>query len=88
VLDAGRGGLVRAGCAAGTSQRLLPGAARERLLALRATGSLAAAAALAPAAPEIEDAARQAMHALLEAHLPRPARTVEFLKKLRNAHGG
>lgn len=87
LVDPTRGGLVCSRCAAGTTLRLLPAAARERLLELRAAGSLAAAAALPAAPTEIEEAARTAMHALVEAHLPRPARSVEFLKKLRNAHG-
>jgi DNA repair protein RecO (recombination protein O) len=87
LVDAARGGLVCGRCAGGTALRLLPAAARARLVALRDAGSLAAAAALPPAAAEVEDAARAAMHALVEAHLPRPARSVEFLKKLRNAHG-
>jgi DNA repair protein RecO (recombination protein O) len=86
VLDPVRGGLVCARCSAGHSLRLLAPGARLRLLELRAAAGLAAAAALAPADAAIEDAARGAMHALLEAHLARPVRALEFMKKLRAAH--
>jgi DNA repair protein RecO (recombination protein O) len=82
VLDPGRGGLVCLRCPAGVGLRLLGGAARARLLALRAAPSLAAAAALAPARADVEDVARAAMHALVTAHLGRPIRSLEFLRKL------
>jgi DNA repair protein RecO (recombination protein O) len=87
VVDAGRGGVVCPRCGAGSALRLLPTAARRRLLALRDAPSLDDAAQL-DAAPEVDEAARAAMHALLEAHLARPVRSVEFLKKLRSAARG
>jgi DNA repair protein RecO (recombination protein O) len=91
VLDAARGGLVCARCSSpgpggGHSLRLLPAPARLRLLELRAVADLDAAAALPPAAADVEEAARAAMHALVEAHLSRPVRSLEFMKKLRASH--
>jgi len=86
VLDAARGGLVCARCSAGHSLRLLAAPARLRLLEVRAQGSLDDAAALPPAGSEVEEGARGAMHALLEAHLSRPVRSLEFMKKLRASH--
>jgi DNA repair protein RecO (recombination protein O) len=88
VVDAGKGGVVCARCGAGSRLSLLPGAARRRLLALRDAPSVDDAARLEPAGPDVEEAARAAMHALLEAHLSRPVRSVEFLKKLRGAARG
>ncbi len=82
VLDPARGGLVCPRCPAGTGLRLLGAAARARLLELRAAPSLAAAAELPAATAEIEDGARRAMHALVNAHLARPIRSLEFLRKL------
>lgn len=89
VVDAGRGGVVCVRCGAGAaSLRLLPTAARLRLLALRGAATLDDAARADPAAAEVEDAARAAMHALIEVHLTRPMRSLEFLKKLRSAARG
>jgi DNA repair protein RecO (recombination protein O) len=85
ILDAGRGGLLCPSCAGGATGtvRLLPAEARARLLLLR-DGSLADAAARPPA-PATEAAARDAVHALLGAHLAGPLRSLEFLRKLARA---
>jgi len=85
ILDAARGGLLCLACAAGArgTVRALPAEARQRLLLVR-SGSLADAAARPPA-PATELPAREALHALLGAHLAGPLRSLEFLKKL--AHG-
>jgi DNA repair protein RecO (recombination protein O) len=88
ILDAGRGGLLCAACAStarGTVRAETP-AARARLLLL-ARSTLAEAAARPPA-PETEAPAREAMAALLSIHLPRAPRSLEFLRKLREAAHG
>ncbi len=86
IVDAGRGGLLCLSCAAPArgTVRALPPAARARLLLIRA-GSLGDAAARPPA-PDTEAPAREALHALLAAHLTGPIRSLEFLRKLRGAH--
>jgi DNA repair protein RecO (recombination protein O) len=92
ILDAGRGGLLCARCSSSargpthTMLRSLPPAARARLVLLD-RGSLAEAAARPPA-PETEAPARDALAALLAVHLPRAPRSLEFLKKLREAARG
>ena len=88
TLDAGRGGLLCARCSASArgTVRALPPAARARLVLLD-RGSLADAAARPPA-PETEAPARDALAALLAVHLPRVPRSLEFLKKLREAARG
>src|SRR5262249_43484198 len=88
IVDAGRGGLLCprcAGSARGTI-RAAPPAARERLLGLERL-SLAEAATLLPAGPELEAATREIMAALLGGPLGRVPRSVEFMKKLREAAG-
>ncbi len=87
VLDPGLGGLLCAGCAGRASSRgvrPMPAAARRRLLSLLDAG-LAAAAALPPLHGDQAARAREAVHALLAAHLPGPLRTLEFIQQLRNA---
>jgi DNA repair protein RecO (recombination protein O) len=88
ILDAGRGGLLCGRCAptARGTVRALPPAARARLVLLD-RGTLAEAAARPPA-PETEAPARDALAALLAVHLPRIPRSIEFLKKLREAYRG
>jgi DNA repair protein RecO (recombination protein O) len=85
ILDATRGGLLCPACAptAHGTVRVLPPDARARLLLVRA-GSLADAAGRPPA-PATEAPARDAMHALLAAHLSSPLRSLEFLRKLARA---
>lgn len=87
ILDAGRGGLLCAPCGSSArgTVRLLPAAARARLLLVR-DGALDDVA-VRPPAPETEAAARDAVHALLSVHLPTQIRSLEFLRKLRGGHG-
>jgi DNA repair protein RecO (recombination protein O) len=85
ILDPARGGLLCLACApsARGPVRALPPDARARLLLVRG-GPLADAAARPPA-PATEAPARDAVHALLAAHLAGPLRSLEFLRKLARA---
>src|SRR5262249_12540266 len=88
ILDAGRGGLLCVRCSASARGvvRAMPPAARARLVLLD-RGSLTDAATRPPA-PETEAPARDALAALLAVHLPRAPRSLEYLKKLREAARG
>lgn len=81
-----RGGLVCAACAAragGAGARRLSGAARRRLLAVRDV-PLQAAAEASPAPAEVAACAREAVQAILGAHLRRPLKSWAFLEQLRH----
>jgi len=85
VLDAARGGVLCPGCgrgASGAAVRALSGAALGLLVAAACAPSLAAARDL-PAVPSRDAArAREAMLALLHAHLGKPLRSVQFIAKV------
>ena len=86
LLDPGLGGLRCFRCAAqarSAGVRPLPAAARHRLLQL-VDAALADAAVLPPLPGEHAARAREALHAMLAAHLPGPLRTLEFIQQLRN----
>jgi len=86
LLDPGQGGLRCFRCAPlarSAGVRPLPAPARRRLCAL-ADAPLAQAAQLAPLPGEHAMRAREALHALLAAHLSAPLRTLEFIQQLRN----
>lgn len=90
VVDPARGGLLCPRCApraAGAGVRPLPAASRRRLLEAQAADSLAEAAALPSLDAEAATRAREAMHALVAAHLRQPLRSLEFLHQLRQARG-
>jgi DNA repair protein RecO (recombination protein O) len=85
LLDPGLGGLRCARCAPAARSagvRPLPAAARRRLVELQAV-ALAEAARVPPLPSELGARAREAMHALLHAHLPGKLRSLEFIAKLR-----
>lgn len=90
VLDAARGGVLCSACAAlsrSLGVRILPGAARELLVAARDADSLAAAHqrgldGIDP--PEAQIAARDALMAAVRAHVGKPLRSLEFVSKLRS----
>lgn len=87
VLDPGQGGLVCGRCAGqarGEGIRPLPARARHRLLQLQ-EASIAGAAAGTPLDAEAGARAREAIHAILAAHLRSPLKSLEFLHKLRSA---
>lgn len=86
VVDPARGGLLCARCAGlsrGEGVRPLPGAARLRLLEAQEVDSLAQAASLPPLDPEGTARAREAMHAMVAAHLRAPLKSLEFIQQLR-----
>jgi DNA repair protein RecO (recombination protein O) len=86
VLDPSLGGLRCFRCAAlarGAGIRPLPAPARRRLLEL-ADAVLSDAASITPLPGEHAARAREALHALLAAHLPGPLRTLEFIQQLRH----
>lgn len=86
VVDPGRGGLCCARCAPaslGQGVRPLSPVARARLCELALLPTLAAAARLAPLAADLQAQAREALHALVSAHLHGPLHSLEFLRKLR-----
>jgi DNA repair protein RecO (recombination protein O) len=86
VLDPVRGGVACRRCAAlatGAGVRPLPGDARAALLAARAAPSLAAAHD-GGQPPSGARAARDALVAVLLAHIGKPMRSLEFLLKIRH----
>lgn len=85
VLDPAKGGVLCRACAGrfrGPGARALPQAARRLLLAAQSAASLRAARDIA-AAPEAAAAARDALLAVILAHVGKPLRSLEFISKLR-----
>jgi DNA repair protein RecO (recombination protein O) len=87
LLDASRGGVCCASCAALARQagvRPLSGPARQALALAQAAPDLTAARALAPEAAAASEA-RDAMLALLLGHVGKPLRSLEFISKMSGA---
>lgn len=87
VLDAARGGVSCARCAAmarAVGVRPLSGAARRVLAEAQSAPSLAAARAHAPA-PDAAAEARDALLSLVLGHVGKPLRSLEFITKVSGA---
>jgi DNA repair protein RecO (recombination protein O) len=87
MLDPERGGVLCASCAQrerGSLARLLPAIARARLVEVQ--GLPLAAAGILPSLPPLAAAAaRAAVHAVTQVHLPRPLRSLDFVAQLNDA---
>ncbi|MSP61631.1 MAG: DNA repair protein RecO [Myxococcales bacterium] len=85
-LDARRGGLVCAACAAGTGSPSLAPSTRRVLQDAQRVALGDARASAAAVAPGDAEAAREVLQSLLREHINKPLRTVEFIEKM-NHHG-